>query len=223
VSHNAWGVSYTPPTVLSNKQQISPQQANMRSPAPFTIQPGRSASQLAIIQQLFKAYASSLNLDLSFQDFSTELNNLPGKYSPPSGELLLALNSESEPIGCVGLRPLKPEEGSCEMKRLYILPEGRGMGIGKALVQAAIDTARALGYGEIKLDTLPSMVEAITLYRKAGFVETEAYYDTPIGGTVFMVRRLERADTLGAVNTALSQELKASGGPFLNARGEVLE
>jgi ribosomal protein S18 acetylase RimI-like enzyme len=167
----------------------------MRNPPPFTIQAARSASHFAAIQHLFKSYASYLNLDLSFQDFTTELNTLPGKYSPPSGELLLALNTDGEPIGCVGLRPLTPEEGFCEIKRLYILPEGRGMGIGKALVQAAIDTATGLGYGAIKLDTLSSMVEAIALYRKAGFMETEAYYDTPLEGTVFMVRRLERAET----------------------------
>ena len=141
--------------------------------------------------QLFTAYAQSLNIDLTFQDFAAELASFPGKYAPPSGCILLARSpSGGEPLGCVALRPLQTTS-YCEMKRLYVTPEGRGLGLGKALVGAIIGEAVRIGYRTMRLDTLSTMVEAIGLYRQAGFVDVEAYYDTPIGGTVFMERDLK--------------------------------
>ncbi|CAF0718609.1 unnamed protein product [Adineta steineri] len=122
---------------------------------------------------------------------------MPGKYAPPTGELLLARNSQGEPIGCVALRALgSSNSGCCEMKRLYILPTARGLGLGRALVIAILDIAYTLGYDEIKLDTLPSMEAAIGLYKKVGFVETEAYYDTPLAETIFLARSLKNFDGL---------------------------
>ncbi|CAF0741615.1 unnamed protein product [Adineta steineri] len=122
---------------------------------------------------------------------------MPGKYAPPTGELLLARNSQGEPIGCVALRALgSSNSGCCEMKRLYILPTARGLGLGRALVIAILDIAHTLGYDEIKLDTLPSMEAAIGLYKKVGFVETEAYYDTPLAETIFLARSLKNFDGL---------------------------
>ena len=153
----------------------------------FHIKPVRSSEDLKATVCLFKAYADSLGISLAFQDFDTELEALPGKYASPSGELLLARDSSDKPVGCVALRPIAPL-GCCEMKRLYILPAGRGLGIGKALVNAILDVADSLGYREIKLDTLSSMVEAISLYKTAGFVPTTPYYDTPLAGTVFLAR-----------------------------------
>jgi GNAT superfamily N-acetyltransferase len=138
---------------------------------------------------LFDAYAASLGIDLSFQDFAAEMATMPGKYAPPAGELLLARDAHGEAIGCVGLRPL-PTDGCCEMKRLYVSPHGRGLGLGKALVEAIIGEARRIGYREIRLDTLPTMSEAVAVYRRAGFVPIEPYYDTPIVGTTFLGRRL---------------------------------
>jgi ribosomal protein S18 acetylase RimI-like enzyme len=72
------------------------------------------------------------------------------------------------------------------MKRLYVAPEARGMGLGKALVDAIIQRAKELGYREIRLDTLPSMTGAQQLYKRAGFVEIQAYYETPLEGTLFL-------------------------------------
>ena len=159
------------------------------SKASFHIYPARSASDLEAVARLFEAYASSLGIDLSFQDFAAELAAMPGKYAPPAGELLLARNHHAEPLGCVGLRPLEPD-GCCEMKRLYVAPSGRGLGLGRALVETIIAEALSIGYREMRLDTLPSMIEAIALYRKAGFVPIDPYYHTPIAGTLFLARPL---------------------------------
>lgn len=160
------------------------------TPVGNNIAPARTVADLKITQQLFKEYAESLGIDLGFQSFNDELSDLPGRYAPPSGEILLAFNSDGEPIGCVALRALSPP-GYCEMKRLYVLPRGRGSGAGKALVDAIVKEAERIGYTHVRLDTLSSMVAAQTLYREAGFEETTAYYETPMVGTVFMERRLK--------------------------------
>ena len=158
----------------------------------ISIKPARSAQDLESIAHLFEAYAKSLGLDLSFQDFDTELRSLPGKYAPPTGEILLARKIEGagDAVGCVAVRPLSPPN-CCEMKRLYVLPTTRGLGLGKQLLNAILDTAASLGYNEIKLDTLPSMTQAISLYESAGFAQTSPYYDTPHTETVFLARQLE--------------------------------
>lgn len=155
----------------------------------FRIAPARSADDLDAAARLFDAYASSLGIDLSFQDFSAELATLPGKYAPPAGELLLARDAGGEPLGCVGLRPMALD-GRCEMKRLYVSPRGRGLGLGRALVEAVVGKAVRIGYREMRLDTLPAMAGALALYRKAGFVPIEPYYDTPLAGTIFLGRPL---------------------------------
>ncbi len=155
------------------------------------ILPARSSADLADAVQLFKAYASSLGIDLGFQGFATELATLPGKYAPPAGELLLARDREGSALGCVGLRGIMPA-GCCEMKRLYVAPRGRGRGLGRALIEAITAAAVRIGYEEIRLDTLPSMTAAVALYREAGFAPIDPYYETPLAGTLFLGRRLER-------------------------------
>ncbi|MDI1325777.1 MAG: GNAT family N-acetyltransferase [Brevundimonas sp.] len=151
----------------------------------FTIRPVQGVEDLAAIARLFQAYGASLDVDLGYQDFAGELAGLPGKYAPPAGALLLARDTAGEAIGCVGMRPLS-DPGVCEMKRLYVSPQGRGLGLGRALMNAVTDEARRLGYREMRLDTLPTMAAAQRLYRQSGFEETPAYYDTPVEGTVFM-------------------------------------
>ena len=158
--------------------------------ATFTITPSKSPEDLASAVVLFTEYAKSLNIDLTFQDFSSELSSMPGKYSPPSGALFLARNVADEAIGCVGLRPLQ-QAGICEMKRLYVAPAGRGTGVGKALATTVISEARKLGYSAMRLDTLPSMHSALALYQSLGFRGIEAYYETPLKGTVFLELRLD--------------------------------
>ncbi len=156
---------------------------------PFQILPVRPRRDLRAAASLFRAYATSLPIDLAYQGFEEEVAALPGKYAPPSGALLLARRADGEAIGCVALRAIEPE-GCCELKRLYVSPEGRGLGLGRALVTAILAEAAQLGYREIRLDTLPTMTGALALYRKAGFEPTAPYYDTPITGTVFLAKRL---------------------------------
>lgn len=159
------------------------------SEASFQIVPAGSAADLDAVKRLFTAYASALGIDLSYQGFEAELAGLPGKYAAPTGALLIARAVDGEPLGCVALRPIAPD-GRCEMKRLYVSPRARGLGLGKSLVDAIVAEATRIGYREMRLDTLPTMGEAIALYRKAGFLPIAAYYETPVAGTIFMGRAL---------------------------------
>ncbi len=144
---------------------------------------------MAAVGNLFEEYAASISVDLAYQGFAAELAGLPGQYAPPAGALLLARGGDGEPLGCAGLRPTG-EPDIAEMKRLFVRPEGRGRGLGVALVEAIVAVAERIGYGEVRLDTLPEMAAAIALYERSGFVRTRPYYDTPVAGTVFFTRAL---------------------------------
>ena len=155
----------------------------------FNIAPVRTVSDLEAVRELFRAYAASLAVDLAYQNFADELASLPGKYAPPRGMLLLARTHAGVPMACVALRPMIVSE-CAEMKRLYVKPAGRGLGLGRSMVETIVSEARRLGHREIRLDTLPSMSEAIALYRKCGFEPIVPYYDTPVAGTLFLGRQV---------------------------------
>jgi ribosomal protein S18 acetylase RimI-like enzyme len=142
---------------------------------------------VAAVRALFIEYAAEINVCLCFQHFDEELTTLPGKYTPPEGCLLLALEG-TQSAGCVALR--KIDVGVCELKRLYVRPAFRGKGIGRALASAVIDEARQMGYARVRLDTLASMNDAIALYRSLGFLSIEPYYENPIAGAAFMELKL---------------------------------
>lgn len=109
-------------------------------------------------------------------DFEEELASLPGKYSPPTGRLLLA-SYEGRCAGCVALRPL--DARACEMKRMFVYDHFRGKGVGRALAAAVIREARAIDYLTMRLDTSIRQVEAIKLYEKLGFKRIKPYYQLP--------------------------------------------
>jgi ribosomal protein S18 acetylase RimI-like enzyme len=154
----------------------------------FTVSPARSAIEMTSAAALFRAYAKALPVDLAPQGFGAELKSLPGPYAPPAGELLLAKRGDHV-LGCIGLKALVPPDVA-EIKRLFVRPQARGAGVGKALVEAAIKTAQALGYREIKLDTLPEMTPAIALYKSFGFAPVPPYGSHPYPGLVTLGRVL---------------------------------
>jgi len=156
--------------------------------ADFRIAPANTGDDLASVRALFQEYAASLDVDLSLEGFEVELASLPGNYAPPAGELLLARSPAGDALGCIGLRPLSP--GICEIKRLYVRPEARGLGLGRALVAAICGVAEDLGYREIKLDTLPSLTAAAGLYRAMGFIPIPNYGPASHPGLLFFGRTL---------------------------------
>jgi GNAT superfamily N-acetyltransferase len=144
----------------------------------------------AVARPLFAEYADSLGFDLGFQGFEQELAGLPGDYAPPRGALLLA-RVRGDPAGCVALRPL--DEATAELKRLYVRPPHRGLGLGRLLTEAAIARARELGYRALRLDTTPEMAAAHELYRTLGFHEIAPYRHNPVPGTRYLELELEPA------------------------------
>lgn len=145
-------------------------------------------ADLDAARRLFRAYAERLDFDLDFQDFEAEMEALPGPYAPPHGTILLA-EVDGETVGVVAVQPLD-DEGACEMKRLYVDPDVRRQGLGRALARGIIEAAQDLGYDVMRLDTVASMTAARTLYRSLGFEERSAYYHNPLDDAVYMERPL---------------------------------
>ncbi len=139
------------------------------------------------VRALFREYASSLPVDLSFQGFAEELAGLPGDYAPPHGTLLLGLVGG---VAAGGVAVRRCGDEGCEMKRLYVRPAVKGQGRGRALALQAIEWARAAGYERMLLDTLPSMMEAQRLYEDLGFRDVAPYRFNPVAGTRYMELRL---------------------------------
>ena len=135
------------------------------------------------VRAILREYASSLAIDLSFQDFAQELADLPGEYAAPYGMLLLGLVGGAS-VGCVAVR--RWQDRICEMKRLYVRDSFKGQGHGRALAEHAIDWARRAGYKRMRLDTLPSMAAAQRLYENLGFRDVASYRFNPVTGTRYM-------------------------------------
>jgi putative acetyltransferase len=152
-----------------------------------------SPSQLEPVRDIFREYAKGLGVDLCFQDFETELANLPGEYAPPRGALLLA-TVDGKLAGCCAMRPMDATDypNAAEMKRLYVRRAFRGLGLGRQLAEAALDVARQGGYTSVLLDTLDDMEAARALYEDLGFEEIPPYYHNPIPGAHYLKADLER-------------------------------
>lgn len=147
-----------------------------------TIDPVQSAD-LGDVRRLFREYEAAIGIDLCFQGFEEELASLPGRYAGPRGALFIARDA-GEPVGCVGLRPMADQD-ICEMKRLYVRAKRRGTGLGRQLIDCALEAARLAGYRAMRLDTLENMTAAQRLYRELGFREIPAYYPNPLPGVKY--------------------------------------
>jgi len=159
----------------------------------FSCTQAASPAQIALARELFLEYAQSLGFSLCFQNFDQELAGLPCDYAPPDGRLLLA-EYEGQPAGCVALHKLtlgNHDTAICEMKRLYLRPQFRGKGLGRALAERIIAEARQIGYRRMRLDTVePLMKDAVAMYRKLGFKEISSYRANPMAGTLYMELQL---------------------------------
>ncbi|MEO7658475.1 MAG: GNAT family N-acetyltransferase, partial [Pyrinomonadaceae bacterium] len=143
-----------------------------------------TSAQIVSARKLFREYEKWLGMDLCFQGFEAEMASLPGRYAKPSGRLLLGLHDENI-AGCVALR--KIEDGICEMKRLYVREDFRGLSIGIGLIEYVIDEAKTTGYSTMRLDTYPpKMGKAVKLYESHGFRLIPPYHDNPFDGVLFM-------------------------------------
>jgi putative acetyltransferase len=163
-------------------------------------------ASLAAARSIFQEYASGLGIDLCFQNFDDELLRLPGDYAEPRGALLLALvdagaheaagtpaltlsdGRAAHVAGCCALRPLDTADypNAAEMKRLYVRPGFRGLGLGRRLAESILDAARTAGYACVLLDTLDDMESARALYEDLGFAEVPPYYHNPIAGSHYL-------------------------------------
>jgi ribosomal protein S18 acetylase RimI-like enzyme len=148
-------------------------------------------AELSAVRCLFEEYVKTLGVDLCFQNFEAELAGLPGDYAAPRGALLTAKYS-NQWAGCCAIRPLDTTDypNACEMKRLYVRPEFRSLGIGRLLAEASLDAARQANYSHVLLDTLTEMESARALYEDLGFVEIPPYYFNPLEGAHYLMATL---------------------------------
>ncbi len=145
------------------------------------------AEEMDDVRQIFQEYADSLEVDLDFQGFESEIAELPGEYAPPRGQILLAL-VDGAIAGCCALRPIDDCDypNAAEMKRLYVRKAFRGFGLGRQLADAILDAARRQGYAHVLLDTLDDMESARALYNDLGFESIDPYYHNPIPGAHYL-------------------------------------
>lgn len=151
----------------------------------YTYHTAHTAADFTVAADLFREYAASLDFDLGFQNFDAELQQLDRQYGRPDGALILVWESKTGiAVGCVGVRKL--EGHIAELKRMYIRDAHRGKGIGKELINKALQLSAEMGYTRMRLDTLGTMKAAIALYWQAGFYEIEAYRHNPNADVKYM-------------------------------------
>jgi putative acetyltransferase len=149
-------------------------------------------------RELIREYADSLGVDLCFQNVEAELAGLPGEYAAPTGALLVAL-VDGRAAGCGAFRALPDVDypNACEMKRLFVRPAFRGLGLGRVLAQTLMERAVQAGYSTLLLDTLDDMEAARGLYAELGFEEIAPYYFNPLAGAHYLKVDLDAPATRG--------------------------
>jgi putative acetyltransferase len=144
-------------------------------------------ADLARTKALIGEYLRWIGEDLSFQNVEEELASFPGPYAEPEGSFFVAREGVKI-VGCVGMKKLGP--GLCEMKRLFVRDDHRGMGLGSALVVTILEEAKRKGYERMRLDSLRKMESAVALYRRLGFREIGQYVENPLPGAMFMEKAI---------------------------------
>ena len=151
------------------------------------IRAARYPDDAAVVEAIFREYIASPTVSLAFQDYEPELAALPGKYAAPRGQLLLAWHGERA-VGCAAFREI--DATTCEMKRVYVRPDARGLNVGRQLVERLLRDAKAAGYARMCLDVLPEFVAARQLYGSLGFAPAPPVAFNPVPGTEFLGRDL---------------------------------
>lgn len=151
------------------------------------IRPAFFPHDCADVLEIWREFVASPSVSLAFQGNEAEFAALPGKYAPPGGRILLAERG-GEILGCIALR--RVDDAICEMKRLYVRPAGRGLGLGRQLVERLIDEARGAGYAEMRLDVLAEFRSAQLLYRALGFAPADPVTVNPLPGALFLGLKL---------------------------------
>jgi ribosomal protein S18 acetylase RimI-like enzyme len=146
-----------------------------------------SPAQIRELRRLLEQFASTIEVDLEFQDFTRELAELPGPYAPPDGRIL-TWEEDGVVGGCIALCSLG--DGVCELRRLWVSPRFRGRGIGRELTEEMLREARKIGYSKARLHTLPTMLSARAVYQRLGFYEIPPYVNVPVSGALFLEREL---------------------------------
>lgn len=155
------------------------------SPEPLTPRLACFPQDLAAVVDIFQEYVRSPTADLGFQNFEAEFATLPGAYAQPQGCVLLAWKGD-QVLGCAALRRVGSDAERCELKRVYVRPAGRGLGLGRVLVERMLTEARAVGYRRMCLDVLPEFVAAQALYASLGFLPSEPVSHNPVVGAQFL-------------------------------------
>lgn len=107
---------------------------------------------------------------LTHQKFDEQISDVRKNYNPPQGECLLA-SHDGAPVGILMLKDLG--QGVCEMNRMFVRQSGRGLGVGRGLIETLMQRARQMGFDTMVLSALPRHHEALALYRSIGFVDDE--------------------------------------------------
>jgi len=153
------------------------------------LQQAATPTLIAQARCLFREYRDCIRIDEWFPGFERELDNLPVPYAPPAGRLLVGC-FDGKPAGCIAFQPAGID-GTCEMKRLFVRPEYRGMKLGRSLAELLIVEAGNAGYRTMRLGMIPSMTEAMSLYTSMGFIEIPAYRECGCTGTVYLELQLQ--------------------------------
>jgi len=168
--------------------------------AEVQVRVAQGAAEVEVVRSLMREYGDYLEhlaeepakaASICIGGYEGELAGLPAPYVAP-GVLLLAW-VEGEAAGCVALKPLRVNGAAAgaaamalELKRLWVRRGFRGLALGRRLMQAALDFARAAGATAVYLDTVPAaMPEANRLYEAMGFQRVERYNDNDVANIAF--------------------------------------